>query len=105
MSDHIMNDTENQTWTPCKAPQAGDVLKWNEPLWAAPNKPRGKRDQIGEQEVIATLTSIDNDLLQLTVIAARRISADPADVTIKKDDPIRRKAKSLEQGQCQKRVV
>ena len=68
-----MNDTEDQNWTPCEAPKTGDVLRWNEPLWAAPNKPRGKRDKIGEQEVIATLTTARNDLLQLTVIAARKL--------------------------------
>jgi hypothetical protein len=99
-----MNETEDQNWTPCKAPKTGDVLRWNEPLWAAPNKPRGKRDEIGEQEVIATLTTTRDDLLQLTVIAARKVSTGPADVTIKKDDQIRRKAKSLAQGRCQKRA-
>ena len=49
--------SEKQEWTLCDKLDIGDILRWNEPLWAAPNKPRGKPDKIGEQQITAQLMS------------------------------------------------
>ena len=46
-----------QEWESCVHPKVGDTLTWNEPLWAAPNKPRGKRDKIGEQKITIKASS------------------------------------------------
>ena len=66
--------TPHQEWQLCLTPQVKDTLKWNEPIWAAPNKPRGKRDKIGEQEIIALLISI-KDVLELKVISVKNLSS------------------------------
>ena len=67
--------TNNQKWAPCPVPEIGDTLRWNEPLWAAPNKPRGKRDKIGEQEIVAKLMDI-HDFVELVVISVKKISGE-----------------------------
>lgn len=92
-----------QEWTPCAKPAVGDTLKWNEPLWAPPNKPRGKRDKIGEQEIIADLKDI-KDALEFIVLDVKKISTAPADLKVKKHDIIKRKLSSLALGNCQKLV-
>lgn len=95
--------TTTQEWEPCAAPQNGDRLKWNEPLWAAPNKPRGKRDKIGEQEVVAEL--IDTaDVLEFKVISVKNVSSGDAPLSIQAGDYIRRKQSSLEKGDCHKLI-
>lgn len=90
-----------QEWTPCTTPKVGDVLKWNEPLWAAPNKPRGKRDKIGEQEIIAELVGIV-DFLELKVQSVQNLSGDNVPLSVKEGDYIKRKQSSLEKGECHK---
>lgn len=94
--------TETQKWVPCPVPEIGDILKWNEPLWAAPNKPRGKRDKIGEQEIIATLTDI-LDFAVFKVISVKRLSGN-APLSVKENDEIKRKESSIEKGNCHKQV-
>lgn len=94
---------KTQQWTACAAPQIGDVLKWNEPLWAAPNKPRGKPDKIGEQEITAQLLSHE-DVLEFKVISVKKISSGTADLKVQENDIVRRKQSSLEKGDCQKLV-
>ena len=94
-----MSDT--QKWEPCAQPQIGDILKWNEPLWAAPNKPRGKRDKIGEQEVIAKLVT-RRDVLEFTVISVKKLSSGDAPLSIQENDNIRRKQSSIQKGDCHK---
>ena len=96
--------TELQEWIPCKTPQIGETLKWNEPLWAAPNKPRGKRDKIGEQEIIAKLTSVQ-DFLKFTVISVKKLSGENASLQVCEGDMIRRKSSTLKLGGCQKALV
>lgn len=95
--------TKTQEWAPCLNPQKGDTLRWNEPIWAAPNKPRGKRDKIGEQEIIAELITTQ-DFLELKVINVKKLSTDEALVTVKENDDIKRKESSLEKGLCHKLV-
>ncbi len=93
---------ENQEWLLCEEePLIGDTLKWNEPLWAAPNKPRGKRDKIGEQEIIAELMA-DVDVLELEVLSVKKISSCESPLKVKAGDYIRRKKTTLEQGLCHK---
>ncbi len=96
-----MISSENQEWIPCAHPEIGDTLKWNEPLWAPPNKPRGKRDKIGEQEVIAGLIS-KRDVLEFRVISVARISVGDIKLTVRGGDVIKRKLASIQKGDCQK---
>lgn len=91
-----------QEWVSCPQPEIGDTIRWNEPLWAKPNKPRGKRDKIGEQQIIAELTAL-TDTLELTVISVEKISGDDdAASTIAIGDTIRRKISTIELGDCYK---
>lgn len=93
--------TEAQEWTPCPKPEINDTLRWNEPLWAAPNKPRGRPDKIGEQEITARLIEVQ-DVLQFTVISVKKLSGDKAILKVKENDTIRRKKTTLKQGNCHK---
>lgn len=94
---------ENHEWTLCQKPATGDLLRWNEPLWAAPNKPRGKPDKIGEQQIIAELIVI-GEFLNLKVLSVEKLSTGDAVLKVKEGDDIRRKKTTLEQGQCHKGV-
>lgn len=98
-----MTITQDQKWITCSNPQIGDTLKWNEPLWAAPNKPRGKPDKIGEQEIIAQLMATQ-DVLEFKVIGVKKISSGDAKLKVQENDNIRRKASTIEQGFCHKLV-
>jgi hypothetical protein len=89
----------NQEWKLCVAPKIEDTLKWKEPIWAAPNKPRGKRDKIGEQEIIAILISI-KDVLELRVISVKNLSSDNVLLSVKENDKIKRKQSSIQKGNC-----
>lgn len=93
--------THIQQWVPCSQPEIGDTLKWNEPIWAAPNKPRGKPDKIGEQEITARLVNIE-DVLEFTVIGVKNLSSDEVPLKVKENDHIRRKHTTIEQGFCRK---
>lgn len=93
--------TDNQQWAPCDKPKLNDILRWNEPLWALATKPRGKRDKIGEQEVIAELIT-RTDFLEFKVIGVKKISSDGAPLSVKVDDVIKRKKTSVEKGNCHK---
>ena len=95
-----MPDQEN--WTLCPKPAVADVIRWNEPLWAAPNKPRGKPDKIGEQQITARLTAA-GEFLELEVIAVEKISPGDAPLKVKTGDNIRRKTTTIAQGACQRR--
>lgn len=93
--------TTDPQWQLCPSPKKGDTLKWNEPLWAAPNKPRGKRDKIGEQEIIAELISMD-DVLELKVMSVKKLTGDDVRLSVQENDQIKRKQSSLEKGACHK---
>ena len=96
-----MTITQNETWAPCSNPEIGDTLKWNEPLWAAPNKPRGKPDKIGEQEITAQLIATQG-VLEFKVISVKKISSGDAELKVQENDHIKRKKSTIEQGFCHK---
>lgn len=93
----------NKNWVPCDAPSIDDVLRWTEPMWAKPRKPRGRLDKTGEQQVVARLTGKDRDLLKLTVISVKKLSGHGY-VIMNEGDEIRRKKTSLDMGACQKQI-
>ncbi len=93
--------TENQQWLPCPRPAVNDTIRWREPIWAAPNKPRGKPDKIGEQMIVARMVTSE-EFLELNVISVERISANDAPLKVKAGDIIRRKNSTLALGECQK---
>ena len=90
-------------WILCQKPKVGDVLRWNEHLWAQPDKPRGKPDKIGEQQVTAKLTTIGK-ILEFEVLSLKKISTNEAPLKVKEGDNIRRKKTTLEKGLCHKRL-
>ena len=94
---------ENEKWVACEAPAIDDILRWNEPLWAAPNKPRGKRDKIGEQQITAQLLGMVN-FLEFRVLEVKKLSVDNVPLGVKAGDLIRRQNTTLAQGQCQKQT-
>jgi len=91
--------SKNQEWMPCSKPDVGDTLRWEEPLWAEPNKPRGKPDKIGEQQITAKLIAKGN-VLELEVLDIEKISKGEGHLKVKEGDVIRRKKTTLEQGDC-----
>jgi hypothetical protein len=93
---------EKQEWVACAASAVGDVVRWNEPLWAAPSKPRGKPDKVGEQQVTAQVLAV-GEVIELKVIKAEKLAGN-APLKVKAGDHIRRKQSTLEQGSCRKRV-
>lgn len=93
--------THNQKWTPCTLPKLNDVLRWNEPLWAQPSKPRGKRDKIGEQQVTAELIT-RTDFLEFKVIAVEKISGGDIPIKVVVGETIKRKKSTIEMGECHK---
>jgi len=93
--------TDNQKWTPCDKPKLNDVLRWNEPLWAAPTKPRGKRDKTGEQQITGELFT-RTDFLEFKVISVEKISDGDAQINVAEGDMIKRKKSTIEMGDCHK---
>lgn len=100
-----MTETPKESWVRCATPAVADTIRWREPLWAKPNKPRGKPDKIGEQAITASVLSV-GDLMELEVLTVKRLSlvAGTAEepLKIKAGDVIRRKAASIKSGECQK---
>ena len=94
------------TWIPCPAPKVADVIRWKEPVWAAPTKKRGRPDAVGEQIVTAEVTAL-GDILQLNVRAVEVLSLDDGAASapgVKPGDSIRRKKSTLERGECQRLI-
>jgi hypothetical protein len=100
-----MTTAPKESWVSCPVPAVSDTIRWREPLWDKPSKPRGKPDKIGEQLVTAKVVIV-GDLMELEVIEAkhRGASEDIKDIPakLKKGDMIRRKATSIKSGECQK---
>lgn len=94
-----------EKWVACAAPAVADTLRWREPLWDKPNKPRGKPDKIGEQQVTAKLLTL-GEPAELQVISVKRLSliagAQDEPSKIRENDMIRRKLSSIKSGDCQK---
>lgn len=103
-----MSETPKEQWLPCPKPAVGDTIRWREPIWDKPNKPRGKPDKIGEQGVVAKISAI-GDLVELQVIDVKRLSlidkTKDAQPSVKKNDMIRRKLASIKSGECQKLLL
>lgn len=97
-----MTNTEN--WIASNEQEVGDILRWKEPIWAAPNKPRGKPDQIGEQLIVAEVAMVE-DVIELTVRSVEKISAGEAPLKVKAGDTIRRKPTSIAKGDCHKLIT
>lgn len=90
------------TWTPCKSPAVADIIRWKEPIWAAPNKPRGKPDQIGEQLLSAEVKAID-EYLELQIQSVEVLSIDKSEKSssnVKVGDQVKRKKSTIERGDC-----
>ena len=88
-------------WTPCTTrPEIGDRLRWTEPVLAPPSKKRGKREEIGAQQVTAKVVTM-GEVVELQVEILEIIEA-PADFipTIKTGDTLRRRETSLVAGDC-----
>ena len=100
-----MTNAPQEKWLPCLKPAVADTLRWREPLWAKPSKPRGKLDKIGEQMITAKLISLD-EVAELQVIEVTRLSliegAQDEPSKINSGDMIRRKLSSIKMGECQK---
>lgn len=96
-----MTNTEN--WAVCAKYQVDDIIRWKEPIWAAPNKPRGKPDQIGEQIISAEVLLID-EVIELNVRSVEKISPGDAPLKVKAGDIIRRKPASIAKGDCHKLI-
>lgn len=81
------------------------MIRWREPIWDKPSKPRGKPDQIGEQAVTAKVIML-GEPVELLVVGIKQLSLkDGAQNTpskIKPGDNIRRKLSSILSGGCQK---
>ena len=87
-------------WTPCPKPKVGDVIRWKEPLWAAPTKKRGKRDKIGEQILTAEVKTL-GDSLELHIREVEVLSVDTGATPppgVKSGDTVRRKKSTIELG-------
>jgi hypothetical protein len=93
------------TWTKCPSPKPKDLIRWTEPLWAAPTKKRGKPDQIGTQQITAEVLST-NDGATLSVHEVEVLSIDEgaegSGSSVTRGDTIRRKLESLQRGDCHK---
>jgi hypothetical protein len=94
---------ETEKWVLCPLPEIGDTLRWDEPLWAEPNKPRGKPDKIGEQRIIANLISLA-EICELKVLNVEKTSPSDALIKVKEGDHIRRKKSTIERGDCYKKL-
>ncbi|MCE9507796.1 MAG: hypothetical protein K8R48_05700 [Alphaproteobacteria bacterium] len=90
------------TWIHCPSPIVADVIRWHEPIWAAPTKKRGKPDQIGEQVVTAEVKAL-GDFLQLQVRTVEVLSLDDGAKPppgVKVGDSLRRKKSTIDRGDC-----
>jgi hypothetical protein len=96
--------TQTENWIACTDYQVGDILRWKEPIWAVPNKPRGKPDQIGEQSISAAVIMTD-EVVELTVRSIEKISSGDAPLKVKAGDIIRRKPTSIAKGDCHKLIT
>lgn len=93
------------SWKPCPSPKPGDVIRWKEPLLAAPTQKRGKRDAIGEQAVVASVSEVDEFVVMLVEevkLLSFTTESEPA-LNLRPGDAIRRRKASLQAGKCEKR--
>lgn len=100
-----MTTAPEENWVSCPAPDVSDIIRWREPIWDKPNKPRGKRDKIGEQLVTAkVITTGEPAELQVITVKCLSLAGGKKDEPskIRENDMIRRKMSSIKNGECQK---
>ena len=97
-----MTNTPPENWASCPKPQKGDIVRWCEPVWAAPNKPRGKPDQIGEQIIEANVKDT-GEFYQMEVINVEAVTPGLT-LKVKAGDLIRRKDSSIAKSACHKKT-
>lgn len=91
-----------EAWIKCSDPEPDDIIRWEEPIWAATNKARGKPNKMGVQVITAHVVSV-RDVIELYVISAEKKSGGGS-VKVKTDDHIlRKKASVVELGNCHKK--
>lgn len=89
---------KTEEWEKCPEPAPEDILRWKEPIFAPPNRARGKPDKVGDQRVTATLIS-SGEFYELEVIEAIKIGGS-GNVRVKAGDIIRRKPSTIALGDC-----
>ena len=93
-------------WIPCPTPAVGDLIRWKEPVWAAPTQKRGKRDQIGKQLMTAEVRSV-GETLGLQVKSVEVLSLQPgadAPPGVKPGDHVKRKPSTIALGNCERQA-
>ena len=93
---------ETENWIKCPAPAVGDLLRWDEPLFAPPDKKRGKPTKMGDQRVTAELLA-DGEFYVLYVIEAIKTGGSGT-IKVKSGDEIRRKPTSIAMGNPYKKA-
>lgn len=94
---------EKENWIPCPTPVIADVIRWDEPLWDKPNKPRGKPNKIGEQRLTGKVLSA-GEFFEIEVFTVVKLTARAAHMNVKAGDTIRRKKTSIALGTCHKQT-
>ncbi|MBL8640977.1 MAG: hypothetical protein JNL76_02560 [Alphaproteobacteria bacterium] len=92
---------ESENWVKCPHPVEGDTIRWKEPIWAAPSKPRGKPAKMGDQQITAEVTHA-GEFFELLVLNVAKI-AGGGTIKVKAGDEIRRKSSTIAIGDCYKR--
>lgn len=93
---------ETENWIKCATPAEGDLLRWDEPLFAPPDKKRGKPNKMGDQRVTAEVLSV-GEFYELYVIEAIKTGGSGT-VKVKAGDQIRRKSSSIAMGNPYKKA-
>lgn len=93
---------ESENWVKCSNPAEGDLVRWKEPIWAAPNRPRGKPMKQGDQMVTAEVTHV-GEFYEFVIIRAEKVGGSGL-VKVKEGEHIRRKLSTIEQGDCYKKA-
>lgn len=94
---------KSEEWIPCKTPEVGDMLRWDEPLFAPPSKARGKPNKVGDQRVTAELLAV-GEVYVLDVHEVTKTGGSGL-VRMRTGEQIRRKASSIAIGNCFKKRV
>jgi hypothetical protein len=94
--------SQSGNWVKCPEPEIGDVIRWVEPIWAAPSKARGKPAKMGEQMVTAEVV-LKDEIFELYVMHVEKHSGGGS-IKVKIGDSITRKLSSIALGNCQKQT-
>jgi len=94
-------NSKSENWVKCPKPTIGDTIRWVEPIWAAPSKPRGKPAKMGDQQITAEVIA-DDEFLELIVLNVAKF-AGGGTIKVKAEDQIRRKHASIAISDCYKK--